>query len=96
MRYTIATLLLWLAAAWAVAADPVAIGDPKQQVLVLLQMPPEHFRPDGNYAGSYGDGAGRNARRGIATQLAREHGLTLVTSWSMPVPPAGPPCRPPN
>ena len=85
MRYAIATLLLWLAAAWAVAADPVAIGDPKQQVLVLLQMPPEHFRPDGNYAGSYGDGAGRNARRGIATQLAREHGLTLVTSWPMPV-----------
>jgi len=93
MRHALAALLLWLAAVGAGAADaagnnvtdPTTGGDPKQQVLVLLQMAREHFRPDGNYSGSYGDGAGRSARRGIATELAREHGLTLVTSWPMPV-----------
>jgi subtilisin family serine protease len=56
-----------------------------QQVLVLLNLPPQHFRPDGNYAGSYSDTAGRAARRRVALQLAREHGLTLDNSWPMPL-----------
>jgi len=55
------------------------------QVLVLLNLPPPHFRPDGNYAGSYSDAAGRVARRRVALQLAREHGLTLTSDWPMPL-----------
>ena len=56
-----------------------------QQVLVLLNLPPRHFRPDGNYAGSYSDAAGRTARRRVAAQLAREHGLTMDSDWPMPL-----------
>jgi len=58
---------------------------PGQQVLVLLRLPPEHFRPDSAYSGSYGDGQGRGARRRIASRLARENGLTLVDDWPMPL-----------
>ena len=82
-------LLAWLLAAAAFAdgatADTSGRDDPAHQVLVLLNLPPPHFRPDGHYAGAYDDAAGRSARRRIAARLAREHGLTAVTDWPMPV-----------
>jgi len=57
----------------------------ERQVLVLLKLPPAHFRADQTYAGSYGDGAGQAARQRIATRLARAHGLSMVTDWAMPL-----------
>jgi hypothetical protein len=69
----------------AQAAAPANDDDAAHQVLVMLQLPPAHFRPDSSYAGGYGDGMGRTARRGVAQQIAREHGLTLVSAWPMPV-----------
>jgi subtilisin family serine protease len=66
------------------AATPDA-GDSAHQVLVLLRLPPDHFRPGGNYSDSYGDGAGAAARRRVAQRIATAHGLTLVTSWPIPL-----------
>jgi hypothetical protein len=78
-------LTAWGAAfARANAAAP-SPSDIRQQVLVLLRLPPEHLHAEGNYAGSYGDGAGLAARRRIAGRLARTYGLTVVTGWPMPV-----------
>jgi hypothetical protein len=75
----------------ALAAPPAAAEtDTAHQVLVLLRLPPDHFRPGGNYADSYGDGAGAAARRRVAQRIAAAHGLTLVTSW--PIPLAGVDC----
>ena len=59
--------------------------DEASQILVLLSLPPQHFRPDANYAGSYADASGRVARRRVALQLAREHGLTMAGDWPMPL-----------
>ncbi|WP_395670310.1 S8 family peptidase [Phenylobacterium sp.] len=56
-----------------------------QQVLVLLPLPPPHFRGRLDYAGAYGDGLGRSARRRIATRIAHDEGLALVDAWVMPV-----------
>ena len=72
------------------AATPRAESDAARQVLVLLRLPPDHFRPGGNYADSYGDGAGAAARRRVAQRIAAAHGLTLVTNW--PIPLAGVDC----
>ena len=71
----------------AVAAPPDPIPDEQasQQILVLLNLPPLHFRPDGNYSGSYADAPGRAARRRVAAQLAREHGLSMSSDWPMPL-----------
>lgn len=55
------------------------------QILVMLHLPPPHFRPDANYAGGYEDDISRNARRRIAADLAQEHGLKLDADWPMPV-----------
>ncbi len=69
-------------------ADPPGAIVPSaesRQVLVMLRLPPSHFRPTASYADSYGDGAGQNARRRIAERIASEHGLSLVTSWPMPL-----------
>lgn len=55
------------------------------QVLVMLRLAPEHFRPNASYGGGYGQSAGLAARQRIAERLAKRHGLTLVSGWPMPV-----------
>ncbi len=56
-----------------------------RQVLLLVRLPPEHYRPENAYSGGYGDGPAHGARRRVAAALAREHGLTLVTDWALPL-----------
>lgn len=58
---------------------------PERQLLVMLRMPPPHFHPDANYGTGYGMDPGRNARSGVAADVARVNGLTLVADWPMPV-----------
>lgn len=54
------------------------------QVLVMLRLPPQHFRADGAYGGGYTGDAARAARRRVAAELAGSHGLKLVHAWPMP------------
>jgi hypothetical protein len=79
----IACAALWLAAIPLARADPAPA--PPRQVLVLLRIPPEHAGPAASYGAGYDESAGRAARRRIAGQLARSHGLTLVDDWPMPL-----------
>jgi hypothetical protein len=84
------SLLVSLADAGATAPDVQAearSGRPALgQVLVMLPMPPPHFRAGPDYGGGYGAGdPGRPARRRIAQDLAREHSLNIVDDWPMPV-----------
>ncbi|ELX09092.1 peptidase S8 and S53 subtilisin kexin sedolisin [Janthinobacterium sp. HH01] len=57
----------------------------EHQLLVMLRLPATHFRPDASYGGRYIDDSGRGSRRRRAEELARQHGLTLVDDWPMPV-----------
>ncbi|MES2017487.1 MAG: S8 family serine peptidase [Pseudomonadota bacterium] len=59
--------------------------EPAEKVLVMLRLPPQHYRPDAAYAGRYPDDSGRAARRRIAGQLASAHQLKLLDDWPMPV-----------
>jgi hypothetical protein len=34
----------------------------RQQILVLLRLPPPHYRPGGSYGGGYGDDPADRAR----------------------------------
>lgn len=81
-RVLLLALSAWFAAAGiACAAGP---ADPtERQVLVMLRLAPDHFRPGSSYGGAYGDGAARLGRQRIADRLAREHGLSRVTDWPM-------------
>ncbi len=79
-------LAVWLATlAGACEAAPPAPSDPAHQILVMLRLPPEHFQPSADYGQSYGEGAGRTARRRLAGRLAQAHGLVLVGDWPMPL-----------
>ena len=81
-----ALCLLGMASAHAAnAAGSVAPAEAEQQLLVLLNLPSPHFRPDGNYSAGYADAAGHAARRRIAASLARSNGLNLVTGWPLPI-----------
>lgn len=57
----------------------------QRQVLVMLQLPKAHYRPDGSYAGTYGEGVGRQSRQQVAEALARAHGLEMKSEWAMPM-----------
>jgi subtilisin family serine protease len=92
------TALLWLGLACAApllpplspharaaeqAADAPADAA-SRRVLVMLRMPPPHFRPDSGYGGGYAEDGSRAARRREASQLAAAYGLKLVDDWPMP------------
>jgi subtilisin family serine protease len=78
-------LLLACAFAWSALAGAAPAAAPApQQVLVLVRMPPAHYRPDGSYGGGYGDAATRSAGRRAAASLARSYGLRVGLDWPMP------------
>jgi len=78
-------LMLGLAMMLGALAEETPAADPTQrQVLVMLRVPPQHYRPDGAYGGSYTDDGGRVARRRLAQELAAAHGLRVRDNWSMP------------
>ncbi|MEO8924299.1 MAG: S8 family serine peptidase [Caldimonas sp.] len=87
MKALIACLLLLCGATLVHAADAARTPAAAEatQVLVLLNLPPPHFRPDGNYTSGYADAAGSATRRRIAASLARSNGLSLTTDWPMPI-----------
>jgi hypothetical protein len=76
-----ATALLSLAVP-AHAADAV---DTRRQILVMLKMPTEHYRPGASYAGGYGASSLQTVRHRIAADIARRHGFRLENSWPMPL-----------
>lgn len=89
---SLAAALFALCAALPAGAGEDAAGAPgpaaaaaSRQVLVMLRLPPRHFHPDAAYAGRYPSDSGRAARRRIVQELARTHGLKLVSDWPMPV-----------
>jgi len=93
MRSLLGSLLLVVAAglgcAAAGASQPQAaaaatVAAPRQ-ILVMLRLPPPHYRPDSSYAGRYGDGVGLQARKRTAAELAHQHALALQQEWPMPL-----------
>jgi hypothetical protein len=89
LRALAAVLVFGLCApAWAGAPaddvpDPVAEAA-RHQVLVMLRLPAQHFRPDAAYGGGYLKDGGSAARRRLAGAIAQAHGLRLRDSWAMP------------
>jgi hypothetical protein len=59
-------------------------ADEAPRILVMLRVPPAHFRPEGGYGGGYDAQAGQAARRRIAAELAAAHGLVVESDWPMP------------
>ncbi len=76
-------------AGWTLAiparSQKADVRSPDRQILVLLRQAPPHFRPHTDYAESYGDAMSRSARQRIGRRIARDHELTLVGEWPMPL-----------
>jgi subtilisin family serine protease len=84
--FQLAVLLLFcVARAGAADASDPAAAPGAAQVLVLIQLPPPHFRADANYSPGYADASGSVARRRLASAMARSNGLTLVDDWPLPI-----------
>lgn len=80
----LALLLACGATAGAATPEPPMATAAPPQVLVLVPLPPPHFRPDGNYGDGYADPASRSAGRRTAAALARSYGLRMATDWPLP------------
>lgn len=63
---------------------PADVDSPEREVLVMLRVPPPHYRPDGSYFGGYRTSFGHDARRRVADELAGRFKLQIVDSWPMP------------
>ena len=81
--------LLGAIAALTVTVPAFAQGSasvpPERQVLVMVRHPAEHFQPSGSYGGAYGDQLAQSARERLARGIARQHGLTFLDGWPMPM-----------
>jgi hypothetical protein len=86
MRGGMTRALLALCAA-ALTASVAAAAPPTEQreVLVLVRLPVEHYRPGATYGSGYNDDVARSAQRRMAGRIAKAHGLTLVDDWPMPL-----------
>jgi subtilisin family serine protease len=87
LRYLLwlCTLLAFLAldaSAFAQGSPTIA---PERQILVMVKRPPDHFRPGGSYGAGYGGDLARSARSRLARSIAKNHGLTFVDGWPMPL-----------
>ncbi|MFP5390032.1 MAG: S8 family peptidase [Gammaproteobacteria bacterium] len=77
---------LGLSRAWAGEAEPPPpADDAPREILVMLHLPAPHYRPGSYYPTDYRADDGIVARRRLAEQLARQHGLHLLEAWPMPV-----------
>jgi hypothetical protein len=82
-----ALLLLIAGALCSAHAQPRPGPEPageEPRILVMLRVPPAHFRPEATYGGGYDAQSGRAARHRIAAELASAHGLVLESEWPMP------------
>jgi len=86
----ISAMVLALGAPLAARAQPalpaVAEAATGRQILVMLRLSPDHYRPNSSYDGDYGDQQTGAARRRLAERIAHRHGLNLVgNGWPMPL-----------
>jgi hypothetical protein len=86
------TALAMLAALLAAAPSPARTaavapaGIESREILVMLRLSPDHFRPGAAYGGDYGDGLTSSARRRAARAIAHRNGLDLMEDgWPMPL-----------
>ncbi|HEX8784906.1 MAG TPA: S8 family serine peptidase [Telluria sp.] len=92
MKTVLAAALLGACVALSAYAGPLGPAQstsPAQAaahpLLVMLPMPPQHFRAGADYGSAYPSDAGEPARRRLAQALAHEHGLRVIDNWPMPV-----------
>jgi subtilisin family serine protease len=81
----VAMLAVVAAALAPAAAEGVRGASTDREILVMVRMAPDHFRPGNGYSEGYGDELGRSARERIARQIARKYNLTFVDNWPMPM-----------
>lgn len=81
-------LLFYCAAAFclmpSLARAKGALVPPDRQILVMVRLAPDHFRPNFDYGGSYGDQMAQAARQRAARRIAAKYGLDYVENWPMP------------
>ena len=80
---------LWFGAiAFLFCAAPSAAQEASatsRQILVMVRMAPDHYRPGAAYAGAYGSATSQSVRHRVAARIAKRHGFALAENWPMPL-----------
>lgn len=66
-------------------ADRAVPASQPREILVMLRLSADHYRPDAGYGGDYGDRLTIASRRGVARRIARRNQLDLIEGWAMPL-----------
>ncbi|MEP7129666.1 MAG: S8 family serine peptidase [Sphingomicrobium sp.] len=69
----------------AVYGKDAAHVPPERQILVMVRIAPDHYRPSGDYSGGYGGQTMQSARTHLARRVARQYGLRVLDNWPMPM-----------
>ncbi|MBV8658066.1 MAG: S8 family serine peptidase [Burkholderiales bacterium] len=88
MKRWLACILLLISIGQVLADEPTSMQDEPstdRQILVMIRLAPEHFRPNSSYGGSYGRSMGRAERTRTASALAHAYHLAIVNDWPMPL-----------
>ena len=85
LRLVLALAFCGLAVSARCQTDPTTdAAAASHEVLVMLRLPPPHFRPDADYLGGYARASGSAGRQRIAEELAARFRLRVVGSYPMP------------
>lgn len=77
---------LIVCAALSGAAAPARLTPDSREILVMLRLSPDHYRPGVAYGGGYDSGTTASIRRRAAQRIAHRYRLALVENgWPMPV-----------
>lgn len=92
VHYIILAIALALAAWLAfsginsnVIAQQESETDKPHQIMVMMELPPNHIRAGSTYSAGYGDARQKALRQRLGKSLAKQYGLEFVDNWPMPL-----------
>jgi subtilisin family serine protease len=69
----------------AQVSTPAILAAESREILVMLRLSADHYRPGASYGGAYGGSVTSISRKGVALRIARRNQLDLVEGWAMPL-----------
>lgn len=92
VHYIILAIALALAAWMAlsginsnVIAQQESQNDKPNQIMVMMELPPNHIRAGSSYSAGYGDARQKAVRQRLGKSIAKEYGIKFVDNWPMPL-----------
>ncbi len=68
-----------------VVAEQEKQSDKSYQIMVMIELPPNHIQPGSAYSAGYGNARQKAIRKRLGNSIARQYGIELIDNWPMPL-----------